>query len=209
MVHAGSKVWMHLSALMLTAAPSLGSYSHCSFHYHSLQKDPSCSKHNPKGCITLEQAAVQGHPSGSSPACFPQHNLLTGRLITPVLGKEVTDHLQSKLMEQMSQVPPLSWLPSQLISHHTRCHGARTQATHPPPGPQPLPSSAQQKHENSWVWSKCRQRHLGMRVWQQQGEAQAAPGLHRHQQELTLPFLPAPGRAAEVPHGLLTPILPS
>jgi len=136
---------------MLTTAPSLGSHSRCSFHYHGLHKDPSRSKYNPKGCVTLEQAAAQGHTTGSSPACFPQHRLLPGRLITPALGKDMTDNLQSKLTE-----PPLSWLHSQLISHHTRCHSARTQATHPVPGPQHLPSPAQQKDESSWAWSKCR-----------------------------------------------------
>lgn len=90
MVHTGSKAWSHLSALMLATAPSLGSHPCCSFQYHNLQAEPSCSKCKPKGCITLEQAAAQGHATGSSSAYFPQHKLLTGRLITPALGKEVT-----------------------------------------------------------------------------------------------------------------------
>lgn len=39
---------MHLSALMLTTAPSLGSQPQCSFHYHSLQKRPKLQQIQPK-----------------------------------------------------------------------------------------------------------------------------------------------------------------
>lgn len=48
MVCARSKTQTHLGATDAHYSPSLGSHPHWSFHYHGFQKDPVCSRHNPK-----------------------------------------------------------------------------------------------------------------------------------------------------------------
>lgn len=154
MVCARSKTQMHLGALMLTTAPAwVHTHTGASTTMVS-KKTQSAADTTPKGCFTLEQAAAQGQATGKQPSLLPTAQAAPRQIDYTSIKED--DRSPSKQAQGADQVPPLSWLHSQVLSHHTRCHSARTQANHPAHGPQPLPSPTQQKQESSWVWSKCR-----------------------------------------------------
>lgn len=163
MVCARSKTQMHIGALMLTTPPAWVHTCTGAATTMVSKKTQSAADTAPKGCFTLEQAAAQGQATGKQPSLLPTA-LAAPRQIDYCNIKE-DDRSPSKQAQGADQVPPLSWLHSQVLSHHTKCHSARTQANHPAHGPQPLPSHSAEAGEQLGLVQV--QRYLSLRVWQQ------------------------------------------
>lgn len=111
-------------------------------------------------------------------------------------GQEVRELVQSEPAEQ-AEVPPLAWLRAQLPSRDTR----QRRAPH-----SPVPRAGVTAPASPSTSPGAAERDTRGWVWQQQGEAEAAPGLCSYQQDANPPP-PASPRGTEVQDEALTPIL--